>query len=124
MKMNKCRERLKHLYNSHNSQNHTKIENQNKEKKSQRKWSRDLRLWICIIISPLAYTNRVHNVASAPEYISKFIQTNMEKLMDIYEEGIDAFGSGCMMFLCSEENNKMDVQFMNDEIVIPSIIEK
>ena len=61
--------------------------------------------------------NRVHNVSSAPEYISKFIQTNMEKLTEIYEEGIDAFGSGCMLFLCSEENNKMDVQFMNDEMM-------
>ena len=61
--------------------------------------------------------NRVHNVSSAPEYISKFIQTNMEKLMDIYEEGINAFGSGCMGFMCSEANNKMDVQFMNDQMM-------
>ena len=61
--------------------------------------------------------NRVHNVSSAPEYISKFIQTNMEKLMEIYNDGIQAFGSGCMMFMCSEENNKIDVQFMNDQMM-------
>ena len=61
--------------------------------------------------------NRVHNIASAPDYISKFIQTNLEKLTEIYDDGIQAFGSGCMMFLCSEENNKMDVQFMNDQMM-------
>tara|TARA_B100001769_G_C21682324_1_gene377827 strand:- start:30 stop:332 length:303 start_codon:yes stop_codon:yes gene_type:complete len=59
--------------------------------------------------------NRVHQIQSAPAYITTFIQGNMEQLLTIYTEGINNFKVGCLMFLCSQETNKMDVQFMGDE---------
>ena len=61
--------------------------------------------------------SRIQQVNSAPEYITNFISGNSEKLNEIYEEGIQIHSSGCMMFLCSEETNKMDVQFMNDDMM-------
>lgn len=67
--------------------------------------------------------NRVHNISSAPDYITTFINRNIDKLMEIYEEGIQSFGSGCMMFMCSQETNKMDVQFMNDVMMCQMIQE-
>jgi hypothetical protein len=68
----------------------------------------------------------IQNVDSAPDYIMKFIHNNMEQLCKIYDEGlINNLGldKGIMVFQCSEENNKMDVQFMNDEMMC-EILEK
>lgn len=67
--------------------------------------------------------SQIQNVQSAPSYISDFIQANMETLMDIYEEGMATFNTGCMVFVCSKETNKMDVQFMGDEMM-HTIIQK
>ena len=51
---------------------------------------------------------------SAPDYITQFINGNLLKLNKIYEEGLELWGSGCLVFVCSQEINKMDVQFMGD----------
>ena len=62
----------------------------------------------------------IQNVNSAPDYIMKFIHNNMEQLCKIYDEGMynnPDLDKGIMVFQCSEENNKMDVQFMNDEMM-------
>tara|TARA_B110000495_G_C22627062_1_gene373239 strand:+ start:264 stop:575 length:312 start_codon:yes stop_codon:yes gene_type:complete len=62
----------------------------------------------------------IKNVDSAPEYIMKFIQGNMEQLCKIYDEGMKnnpELDKGIIVFQCSQENNKMDVQFMNDEMM-------
>ena len=62
----------------------------------------------------------IQNVDSAPDYIMKFIHMNMEQLCNIYDEGMynnPELEKGIMVFQCSEENNKMDVQFMNDEMM-------
>ena len=59
----------------------------------------------------------VQNVSSAPDYINQFIHTNRGDLENIYDEGIHNFQSGCLGFQCSQENNKMDVQFMNDDMM-------
>jgi hypothetical protein len=62
----------------------------------------------------------IQNVDSAPDYIMKFIHMNMEQLCNIYDEGLNnnpGLDNGIMVFQCSEENNKMDVQFMNDEMM-------
>lgn len=62
----------------------------------------------------------IQNVDSAPNYIMKFIHGNMEQLCKIYDEGMDnnpELDKGIIFFQCSEENNKMDVQFMNDEMM-------
>ena len=68
-------------------------------------------------------SNNIQMASSAPDYISAFLQTNMEKLQDIFEEGIHNFGSGCMMLQCSQETNDMNVQFMGDEMMC-QILEK
>ena len=62
----------------------------------------------------------IQNVDSAPDYIMKFIHNNMEQLCKIYDEGMynnPDLDKGIMVFQCSQENNKMDVQFMNDEMM-------
>ena len=62
----------------------------------------------------------IQNVDSAPDYIMKFIHMNMEQLCKIYDEGLNnnpGLDKGIMVFQCSQENNKMDVQFMNDEMM-------
>lgn len=62
----------------------------------------------------------IQNVDSAPDYIMKFIHMNMEQLCKIYDEGLTnnpELDKGVMVFQCSQENNKMDVQFMNDEMM-------
>ena len=68
----------------------------------------------------------IQNISSAPDYITKFIHGNMEQLCKIYDEGMinnPELDKGIILFQCSEENNKMDVQFMNDEMMC-KIIEK
>tara|TARA_E500000178_G_C16332907_1_gene449746 strand:+ start:171 stop:482 length:312 start_codon:yes stop_codon:yes gene_type:complete len=68
----------------------------------------------------------IQNVDSAPDYIMKFIHNNMEQLCKIYDEGLinnPELDKGIMLFQCSQENNKMDVQFYNDEMMC-EILEK
>jgi len=62
----------------------------------------------------------IQNVDSAPDYIMKFIHGNMEQLCKIYDEGMinnPELDKGIIVFQCSKENNKMDVQFTNDEMM-------
>ena len=62
----------------------------------------------------------IQNVDSAPDYIMKFIHMNMEQLCNIYDEGLNNnpdLDKGIMVFQCSQEKNKMDVQFYNDEMM-------
>jgi len=68
----------------------------------------------------------IQNVDSAPDYIMKFIHSNMEQLCKIYDEGLSnnpGLEKGIIVFQCSEKENKMDVQFMNDEMMC-EILEK
>ena len=68
----------------------------------------------------------IQNVDSAPDYIMKFIYNNMEQLCKIYDEGMynnPDLDKGIMVFQCSEKENKMDVQFYNDEMMC-EILEK
>jgi len=62
----------------------------------------------------------VQNIDTAPSYIMKFIHGNMEQLCNIYDEGMynnPDLDRGILVFQCSENNNTMDVQFMNDEMM-------
>ena len=68
-------------------------------------------------------SSNIQMASSAPDYINAFLKTNMEKLQDIYEEGVHHFGSGCMMLQCSQVTNDMNVQFMGDEMMC-HILEK
>ena len=70
--------------------------------------------------------SNIQQVDSAPDYIQKFIHMNMKDLCTIYDEGMEAnpdLEKGILLFQCSQETNKMDVQFMNDEMMC-KIIEK
>ena len=60
----------------------------------------------------------VQNISSAPPYISKFIKHNFTKLIEIYEEGIEEHVTGVLSFKCSEELDKMDVFFLNEEQIL------
>jgi hypothetical protein len=59
--------------------------------------------------------NRVQNISRAPDYINKFIDTNLKDLLNIYHEGSEHFKEGCLVFQCSKETNTMDVQFWGNE---------
>jgi len=70
--------------------------------------------------------SKIQNVDSAPDYIMKFIHSNMDDLCKIYDEGLSnnpGLEKGIMVFQCSEQNNKMDIQFLNDEMMC-EILEK
>ena len=71
-------------------------------------------------------SGEIQHVETAPDYIHKFIHSNMEQLCKIYDEGMYVntdLDKGILCFQCSQENNKMDVQFMNDEMM-SEIIQK
>ena len=57
----------------------------------------------------------VQNVSSAPPYISDFIGKNMDKLLEIYDEGFKEHKEGALRMICSQKENKMDVMFLNEE---------
>ena len=63
----------------------------------------------------------VQNVSSAPPYISNFINNNFTKLIEIYDEGKTAEGPGVLAFKCSQENNKMDVYYLNEYNILSQI---
>lgn len=67
------------------------------------------------------------NIESPPDYINKFIHLNMEQLCNIYDEGKynnPDTDIGVMVFQCSEKDNKMDVQYMNSEMLKESFDEE
>ena len=64
-------------------------------------------------------SSTIQQVGSCPEYINTFIQHNMEKLMEIYEDGYSTNeNEGCLGFMCNQEDNKMDVMFLNKESMV------
>ena len=68
----------------------------------------------------MSNNNEIQNIDSAPDYIHKFIHMNMKDLCNIYDEGMNnnpELDKGIIYFQCSEKENKMDVQFMNDEMM-------
>ena len=62
--------------------------------------------------------SKIQNIESTPEYIGKFLRENMEQLIQIHEEGKQEHGVGCLGFKCSEEENTMDVFYMNEETML------
>lgn len=65
----------------------------------------------------------VENISSAPDYIHKFINDNIDQLNKIYEEGMNCNDFGILLFQCSEKENKMDVQFFNNDMML-ELLEK
>ena len=62
--------------------------------------------------------NNIQNIDSTPDYISSFLRANMEHLVNIHDEGKNEYGLGCLGFKCSESENKMDVFYMNEELIL------
>ena len=51
-------------------------------------------------------SSKIQQINSCPDYISKFIQLNMEQLFKIYDEGMKLnsdLDKGILCFLCSEK---------------------
>ena len=63
----------------------------------------------------------IQHINSAPDYITKFISGNMEQLCKIYDEGLEQNPDGILGCKCSEKDNRMDVQFMNEEAILEMI---
>ena len=64
-------------------------------------------------------SSTIQQVSSCPDYINEFIQTNMEKLLEIYGAGYEANDKeGCLGFICNQETNKMDVMFLNRDNIL------
>ena len=45
----------------------------------------------------------------------------MTQLVEIHDRGIEEHKTGCLGFNCSQKENKMDVYFMNEDIILQSI---
>ena len=59
----------------------------------------------------------IQNINSAPEYITKFIKGNLDQLTKIYDEGKDnLIQDGLLVCKCSQKDNRIDIQFMSDEM--------
>ena len=65
--------------------------------------------------------SNIQNINSAPEYISDFLNQNMVKLKEIYENSKKEMGEGCLGFKCSQKDNKMDVFYMDEVKMIEQI---
>lgn len=52
-----------------------------------------------------------------PEYIKIFINGNIDNLNNIYSEGINISGPGILVCKCSEKDNRIDIQFMDKEMI-------
>ena len=63
----------------------------------------------------------IQHINSAPDYITKFISGNVEQLVKIYKEGLIDNPEGILGCKCSEKDNRMDVQFMNEEMILEMI---
>ena len=58
-------------------------------------------------------SSTIQNVSSCPDYINEFINHNFENLNEIYGHGYEEHQEGCLGLICNQENNKMDVMFLN-----------
>lgn len=63
----------------------------------------------------------IQEAHSTPEYIDTFLKANMVKLVEIHDQGIEEHKVGCLGFKCSQKENKMDVFFMNEDIILQQL---
>lgn len=63
----------------------------------------------------------IQNIDSTPSYISNFLKNNLDKLKEIHDEGLQEHGDGCLGFKCSENENKMDVFYMNETVILKNL---
>ena len=60
----------------------------------------------------------VQNISSLPPYLNKFMKDNFDKLNEIYTEHKENIGDGVLSFKCKESENKVDVMYMVEELII------
>lgn len=66
----------------------------------------------------------IQNTDALPEYIRDFINNNKDKLIEIYDEGNTKSNNiGILKMICCEKDNKMDVQFSDENDIITNILE-
>ena len=63
----------------------------------------------------------IQNINSLPDFIDKFIKFNHDKLIEIYNEGINMYNEGLLYFQCDKEKNNVDVFFLFKEKVVEMI---
>ena len=66
----------------------------------------------------------VQNINSLPDFIDQFIKFNHDKLIEIYDGGIEVHTEGLLYFQCSKEKNNVDVFFLFREKVVDMISEE
>jgi len=68
--------------------------------------------------------SKIKNIESTPSYISEFLNRHMDSLIHIHDEGMNEHGDGCLGFKCSENDNKMDVFYMDRDTILTTISEE
>ena len=63
----------------------------------------------------------IQNINSLPDYIDKFIKFNLDKLTEIYNEGINLHNIGLLYFQCDKDNNNVDVFFLDPNKIMEMI---
>ena len=66
----------------------------------------------------------IQNISSLPDYIDKFIKFNMDKLLEIYNEGINMHNTGLLYFQCNKNENKVDVFFLEPNRILEMITQE
>ena len=66
----------------------------------------------------------IQNINSLPDYIDKFIKFNLDKLTEIYNEGINLHNIGLLYFQCDKDKNTVDVFFLYREKILEMITEE
>ena len=60
----------------------------------------------------------VENIKAAPDYIHKFVDSNIEGLNKIYSEEKNNQGEGILYCKCSMNDNKLELIYMNKGLFI------
>ena len=60
----------------------------------------------------------VQNIKSAPDYIHKFVDSNIEGLNKIYSEESSTQGEGMLYCKCSMDHNKLELIYMTKDLFI------
>ena len=66
----------------------------------------------------------IQNINNLPDFIDKFIKFNHDKLIEIYDIGIQEYKEGLLYFECDKEKNNVDVFFLFREKVVEMISEE
>ena len=78
-----------------------------------------------MIILYVTYYMNIQNISTLPPYIGDFVNTNRDQLLMIYEEGMkDNETIGILKMVCSQADNKMDVQFSDENDIINNVLQK